>query len=472
MLVYKHSPLAPFDDCGGLMKCSSVASVWSSVLAVTLAWLLLGIPHTVSATGFFINQQSVRGLGRANAGSAVAADELGTMFFNPAGLTRVMCENDDCIRITLGTHLIVPRSDQRSRASLAATPGSLGSFVPVGGGDANNPTGPTPVPNLYAAVGFMDQRAAVGVAVNSPFGLTTSFDADWHGRYDATDASLRTFNVSIVGAYRVNTQVSVGGGVDFQAARSLLSSAIPNPLAPAGPTAATDAWMQTKGHDWLTPGFNVGVLYELTDAARLGVHYRSGMSHEVEGATEIHGLQGPLAAFNGRVDAGAELHLPSVLTTGVRAPLGDRLVMLGEFQWFDWSTFEEVRIRFADGRPDAVRPTRYQDAYAVALGAEYPVNAEWIARGGLRFDTTPTVDGYRDTTVPDSARLWLGGGTSVRLSERVRMDFAFTHVFFRETTIDLTRTFFDETPLASVATIHSDVSSTVNTLAIDLRVRF
>ena len=40
----------------------------------------------------------------------------------------------------------------------------------------------------------------------------------------------------------------------------------------------------------MTPGFNVGVLYDIDPETRVGAHYRSGMKHEVEGAAEIHGL--------------------------------------------------------------------------------------------------------------------------------------------------------------------------------------
>jgi long-chain fatty acid transport protein len=442
---------------------------WSLALALTFAW-----SGAVSATGFFINQQSVRGLGRVHAGSTVAADDLGTIFFNPAGLTRVVPDpsGGDCIRISLATHLIVPRSTQRARAALAATPGTLGALVPVGGGDANNPTAPTPVPHMYVATALLDNRAAVGLGVNAPFGLTAAFDPDWHGRYDATEASLRTLNVSLVGAYRFDSGLSVGGGLDLQYARTLLSTAIPNPLAPGGPSAATDGRIQTKGHDALTPGFNVGAIYELDGETRLGAHYRSGMRHEIAGASEIHGLQGPLAGFNGAVDARAELRLPAIATFGVRTMLPNRLVLLGDVDWYNWSTFQEIRIRFADGRPDGVRPANYRDAFAVAIGAEYPVATRWTTRGGIRYDTTPTVDAFRDTTVPDSERVWLGLGATMQVSERWSLDLAFNHVFFRDTTVELTRTFFDGTPLATATRITSDVGSVVNTVAVDFRVTF
>jgi long-chain fatty acid transport protein len=449
----------------------AIRTVLRSV-GVTLA-IAVAMSDRASATGFFINQQSVRGLGRVDAGNTVVADELGTIFFNPAGLTEIWrdAQPHERIRISLGAHLIVPRGDQRNRGSVVATPGTLGALVPLGGGDAHNPTDPTPVPNLYLAAPLRNGRAAVGLGINAPFGLSTNFSPDWHGRYDAIDASLRTVNVSIVGAYRFASGLSVGGGLDLQYARTELTTAIPNPLAPGGPTAATDARIATSGHDY-TPGFNVGVLYPVDEKTRVGVHYRSGMKHDISGSSEITGLPALLGAFNGVVDADAALNLPAIATVGVRRILTLHVALLGEFEWFDWSTFREVRIRFADGRPDGVRATNFRDAYAAALGAEYTLSPGWTARSGVHVDTTPTTDGFRDTTVPDSGRLWLGFGATVQASRSLSVDLAFNHVFFRDTAIALTRTFFDDTPLATSVDINSTVTSVVNTLSVDVRYGF
>src|SRR5512145_1349765 len=51
----------------------------------------LTLAQATHAAGFFINQQTVRGLGRVNAGVAAAADEPSTTFFNAAGLAHLWC---------------------------------------------------------------------------------------------------------------------------------------------------------------------------------------------------------------------------------------------------------------------------------------------------------------------------------------------------------------------------------------------
>lgn len=432
--------------------------------------LVLMLSSRVSATGFFINQQSVKGQGRVGSGNTVAADELGTVFFNPAGLPKIVFDSSGNPewRMSGGAHLLVPRADLRNRGSSAATPTSLGFSVPLAGGDGHNPADPTPIPNIFVAGAF--GKLAVGGAVNFPFGLSTKYESDWHGRYDAIEASLTTTNIGLVAAYQISPQVSIGGGLDIQRATTELVTAIPNPLMPGGPTAATDARSSTEG-DAVTVGFNIGAIWDVTSEVRLGAHYRSGMQHDLEGTSVFQNLPGPLSGFNGTVGAMATIDLPAITAAAVRWEMPG-VVFYGQADWFNWSTFKEVRIRFADDRPDAVRTSNYRDAYGLSVGADVPLDGKWTLRGGVRYDTTPTVGTYRDTTVPDSERTWLGGGASVNLSERFALDLSFTYAFFADTSVDVTRTFFDNTLLASRVNVKSSVETHVTTLAADFRVRF
>ena len=379
--------------------------------------------------------------------------------------------------MSLGVHVIVPRNEQNNDNSTIASPGTLGAFVPYAGGNGKDPTGASPVPNFYYAQSFDGGRASFGIGITAPFGLKTTSSDEWFGRYDAISASLRTINTSLVGAYRFD-RFAIGGGIDIQYARTSLTSAIPNPFVPGGPTAATDGKISTTGHDW-TPGFNIGVMIPLDDegANRIGVHYRSGMKHKIKGTASIDNLTGPLSVFNGDVGATADLDLPAMVAIGVRGQVSPQLALFGEARWFDWSTFNEIRIRFDDGRPDGVRPAGYRDAYAVSFGAEYWVNDAWSLRGGIHYDSTPTVDQYRDTTVPDSERLWFGIGASYRLPKNSlaassSLDFALTHTFLRDTRIDLTRTFFDDTPVFTAAQIRANVNSSSNTVSLQYRMAF
>ena len=51
-------------------------------------------------------------------------------------------------------------------------------------------------------------------------------------------------------------------------------------------------------------------------------------------------------------------------------------------------------------------------------------------------------------------------------------DVAFTHVFEKSTSINIDRTFFDDTPLATSTSVVARVQSFVDTLAVNLRYTF
>lgn len=432
-----------------------------SGIRAAFACITLCAAGAVQATGFYVNQQSVVGMGRVNAGAAAAADDPATLVFNPAALVSFWDERR--LRghrhvFAAGAQTLIPRTDLANAGSFASTPGTLGAAVPYPGANVSDPGDPTPLPNLFYTR-RLGADAAAGIAITAPFGLASEYPADWFGRYDATEASLLTLNFGVAGALRLSRTLSVGGGLDVQYADAKLVSAVPNPLAPGGPTPATDARAQTDGDAW-TPGFNIGVLWTPRDGTRVGVHYRSHIRHEIEGVAQTSGFTGALAGANGSVGARARLRLPAIASLALAQRLSALTTLYGQLEWYRWSDFDAIRIRFDDGRSDVVRVANYRDTWAAALGADYRVSDDFTVRGGVRYDRTPTRDGFRDTTLPDGDRFWVSAGATLRFDDQWRVDVALIHAFIDRARIDITRTFFDNTPLASSARVLGNTSST------------
>ncbi len=441
---------------------------------VGIALALCALASPAAATGFFLNQQSVQGLGRTDAGNAVAANDASTVYYNPAGLPLLW--RDGAARETdtlfaFGTHVIIPRSDHINTGSTAATFATGGAPVSYAGPNVSNPTDPTPVPNIFIARRLAGGDGAIGLGVTSPYGLSAKFGNDWFGRYDSIEVSLRTVNIAAVGAWQVTPRFSIGGGLDVQYAQTKLVQAIPNPLLAGGPTVATDARGESTGSAW-TPGFNVGVLFQPDEATRLGLHYRSGMRHKITGTAVTSGLPAALAAGNGAVGARSLLKLPAVLSAGASRRISNELTLYGGIDWFGWSTLNELRVSFDNGTADAVRTANFRNALAYSIGAEYAQSPALTLRGGVQWDYTPTVDGFRDTTVPDSNRLVLAAGASYRVSRQTHLDFAVNHVMFRAAAISITRNFFGGTAVASSTTVNDIVTPRIDTISLQLRYAF
>ncbi|MEO3433996.1 outer membrane protein transport protein [Inquilinus sp. CAU 1745] len=406
------------------------------------------------AAGFYIQEQSVTGLGRAFAGEAAAGTDASTIFFNPAAMTEL-----ESAEINAGVHLLIPRADFENDGSTAGIPG-LG-FFPVTG-DSDNPYSPTPVPNLYVAYPFMDDRLWVGVGVTAPFGLANEYEEDWFGRYDSVETELTTINIGPAIAYKVNDKFSIGGGIDIQYADATLTNKIPAGL-PASP--ATDLNADLQGDDW-SYGFNLGATFEPTEELRFGVHYRSAMSHDLEGELLVTTAAGAAVVDT---SGAAELNLPDIASFGVAYDATPALTLLGGVTWFGWSNFEEIAVVRGDGVPVVPIEQGYQNTFAFSVGASYELNDQWTFRGGFQYDETPTTDEHRTTRTPDGDRYWLSAGASYEINESFVIDAAFTHIFIDDAEVDVSRT---STGSPIVANVAGTSENSVDIVSIGVRYRF
>ena len=294
-------------------------------VAFTSALALLGGVQTADAAGFYIKEQSVTGLGRAFAGESAVSEDASTIFFNPAGMTRLQGPE-----ASAGVHLLVPRADLENRGSSSSSPAGT---LPIGGSDGGNPYDPTPVPNAYFAYPVMGRDLWVGLGVSAPFGLANKYDANWFGRYDSIETDLLTINIAPSVAYKVLDWVSIGGGIDIQYADAKLVNAVF-----AGPTAP-DVISNVEGDDWAV-GYNVGVLFEPLPTTRVGVHYRSRIDHTLEGDVKLT----QAGALRSNLPGTADLDLPDIIAVGFAHDVTPALTVMAEYNWYGWSSFKEIRV--------------------------------------------------------------------------------------------------------------------------------
>jgi long-chain fatty acid transport protein len=436
-------------------------------LATRVAVAAVVLPSAAALAGaFFHEAQSLKSAGRASAGAPAVAEDASTIFLNPAGLTQLSGP-----QVQLGSSVLMPRGEVENRGSTARTPGTGGAVVPMTGAQTGHPYDPAIMPHAYAALPLAEGRVWLGLGVSAPFGLVTDYQEDWFGRYDSTKSELTTIDVAPTLAMKVTEWASIGAGFDVQYADATLENAVPNPIAPGGPTPPTDGQFRAEGDDW-SVGFNVGLLIEPTPRTRIGLQYRSAIEHELDGDARLSGLAPPLDAQNGTADASAELDLPAMASIGVAHEVTPDLTLLGHVAWYGWDSFDEIRVRFDDGRADVVEPQNYRDTWAIGLGAEYRLTDAWTLRGGVSYDQTPTRDAVRNTRVPDGDRYWIAIGASYELSDTIGLDLAYGHRFFEDGDIDRTRTFFEGSGVESTIRTNARAKTDADVIALALRISF
>ena len=384
----------------------------------------------VMASGIQITEKGVKGLGNAWAGGAAVAEDASTIYWNPAGLTRL-----DGNHVELSVHLIRPSFKFDDDGSTTV----LGQDLT--GSDGGDAGGPNFVPNFFYSHAFGD-KWRVGIGIVSPFGLETDYDNKWKGRYYTTKASLLSVDINPSVAYRINRYFSVGAGISAQYIDAELKQAVDYGTIDAalfgGAFGLTpqedDGKSRVEADDW-SWGYNLGVLFELSENTRFGLTYRSQVEYDDDNGDATFNTPNaaqPLADALGLVntDTTIELDMPANASLSAYHKLTEKWAIMATVIWTDWSSLDELRIEFDSGAQDSVTTLNWDDSFYYALGATWYFNDQWTFRGGFAYDETPVPNAKkRNPRIPDDDRYWVSAGAGYEFLDRWGIDFAGTYIF-------------------------------------------
>ena len=405
-------------------------------LALTTV-LLAGVAAPAMAGSFYVQEQSTRAQGRANAG--VGADKgVQSLWWNPAAIAGTQRE------VYLGMHGLVLDSDVDDRGSSLTynvpTPAIVSRTAPVNGDPhVHEVVESGIVPNFAVSMPIGD-RFNVGLAVQAPYNFTTKYEPTDFARYDALTSELRSANVSLVAAMTVTDWLDIGAGFDAQYAKATLSSALPNVPIPAvlspayAVSPSTDGRNQLEGDGW-DYGWNAGAQMHF-GKLDLGLSYRSKIEHELEGSVNISGLTGVLAGANVSADGGASFTTPWYATVSARYAVNDRLTLNAQVNQIGWSEFDAIRVAYTGGGSIIVQD--YDDVTTGAIGFDYKIDPSMTFRAGLGYDPTPTPDDHRTARIPDGDRWLYAAGLSKTVGS-MTFDGAVTYIDIDTAAINDTR---------------------------------
>ena len=434
----------------GTRPCSTL------FLAATLSGLFLASPRPAGAAGFYLQEQSVKGLGRAYSGEA-ADTGAESLWWNPAAIGGV-----EGLEAYSGLNGIFSDSSVTDRGSTIQRPGQ--PVAPVGGAPrASDPLEPGVVPNSDVAWRLND-HVALGLAVSAPFDFITKYQPTSFARYDAVTSKLLDLDVQPTLAVHLNRYLDVGVGFDAQYAKSTLSAALPN-LSPLLP----DGYNELRGDGW-DYGYTVGAQLHPSDRLSLGASYRSSIDHTLNGTSTVAGLLGPLAAENGALPSRARFSTPWIFVFGGRYRLSDHWTLDGQMQRVGWSEFNAITVQNAAGT--TVIPQGYHDTTTGAVGLDYTVNRRWTVRGGVAYDPTPTPDIGRSARVPDGDRWLFSLGSTMRASDRLELDAAVAYIHLQSSPIISNATAYAGTPAVTPIAYDAEASGDAVIVSAGMKFRF
>ncbi|MEP6677831.1 MAG: outer membrane protein transport protein [Betaproteobacteria bacterium] len=418
--------------------------------ALGAAGLALATGHSLGAA-FALQESNGSGVGNAFAGGAAAAEDASTIWSNPAGMSKL-----DRMQVVSGIDIVTPSIKFRNGSSAAA------AFQPLGGdgGDAGSVNF---VPFAYFSVP-LSRQFSFGVGLNAPFGLVTEYDNNWLGRFQGLKSDIKTINVNPAVSWRVNDQFAVGAGVNWQkidatftsqvnysaglaqaagtaAAQGLIPAALVPTIIAATPGLESHSDVNGDDSAW---GWNVGMLWDVTPATRVGAHYRSSIKYKITGNVSfdnpaLPALPPALAPVvgllannvNARLANGgftSNVELPDIANVSIFTRINPKWDVMADAQWTHWSVVKDLTFVRTTGVVLQSTPENFDDAWRVSVGANYHHNDQWMFRGGLAWDKTPVIFADRTVRLPDEDRIWFSVGAQYKLNSNLKFDGGFTYI--------------------------------------------
>jgi len=423
--------------------------------------LALGIAGALAmgqanASGFQLRENSVKNLGRANSGTAVAEDDASVVANNPAAMVNL---KQNTVQADVSVIDLTADFTGGGRAAAAFGPAAPA----LTGGNGGDPGDAEIVPALAAVFPLHGalEGVALGASIHAPFGLKTEYDPDWVGRYNAIKSDVKTVDFTVSAALSLTERFSVGLGVIYQQTDVTLSNAIDfgtalcaqsgnplncfNPAFPFHPQGA-DGSVEVTGDDngfgWL-----VGAQWRPTDNMSFGYSHRSEIDHDIDGDVDftVPASVAAVLAATGRAPAFADgavtapLTTPSIDTLSAQWDVNDDFRMMADVQWTDWSSLRSVDIIRLDANrtPVGHEPFNWSDTMYWSIGAEWDFSDAFTFRAGFAKDETPTHDATRTPRLPDEDRTLFSLGLTWQVTPAFAVDGAYQRIEIDDPTVNI-----------------------------------
>ncbi len=387
-------------------------------LAYLLLPLGLACQTSVQGAGLWLYERATPDMGTASAGRAATADNAAIAGDNPAGMTRLH-------RSELQAGIQPLYVDAKFDTEIAAH----------SGGDGGNAGGWVPAAGIHY-VHSLSPDLKLGLAAGSNLGLGLDYGNSWAGRYYVTEGELLTFSINPSIGYRINDRFSVGGGVSLVYGELTQKVAINNP----GP-GVPDGQLRMEDDD-IGYAFNLGALWEPAESTRFGLTYRSQVDLEYEDLASLKGLGVVLGGiFSGEQKIDLEMNLPQAVMLSAYHDIDDKLAIVANLGWQDWSEFgkSDIVIKDSSGSTKLTSDRDFDDTWHAAIGVRYRLSPPWMVMAGFAYDSSPVDDDDRTPDMPMDRQLRYAFGVQYEYSRDLTISAAYELLDAGDAAIDQNR---------------------------------
>jgi long-chain fatty acid transport protein len=353
-------------------------TVTSRLVLATIA-----MASSIEAMGgalYFYEMSNASESGYGGAGMAARANDAGTVFTNPAGMTLF----NESKMLAGGVGVYIDGGFQTNAQNTAT--GSSGHvnkrIVPAG---------------TFSYVRPLDDRWSAGVSIHNYFGLAIDWPGDWVGRSSSVNVALLAPQLQPTLAYRVNDWLSIGAGPALTL--GYVSDKLrQDPLTPGdwpdGKTRISDTDFAVQG--------NFGIMIQPWDHTRIGIRYLTETDLDFEDDPQVS-WRDPLGKAVGdqQVDLDLGVTMPQTVSAGIHHQYNVRLNLLGSVGWDEISEFGHVQVEIDDnGIPGKTVNADFRDTWHFGVGAEYQWRPGLQLTAGISYDTSMSTQRTRPLAIP------------------------------------------------------------------------
>jgi long-chain fatty acid transport protein len=385
------------------------------------SWLTLGMfvvsaPATGLAGGLSLYEIATPDVGLASAGYAARAQDASTLFKNPAGMSNLSgAQVEAGLQLLYGSVQFTPESGTSARL------GQEGGGNALGG-----------LPGLSAFfVQPLSDKFSVGLGTFSNFGLAEQYDDNWVGRYYVQKGALLGVTLMPSVSYKANDWLSIGAGLNAMAGYMNTQVAVNNLEPQIG-----DGQLELKDMAWGF-GANVGLLFKLSEATRLGVTYQSAIQLDFNDTPSYSNLGPGLAALlaNPRnLDLG--MKVPQSVMLSVYHELCPHWAIMADVGWQNWQQFGNVEVGVGSAGLERNLNLNYQDTWHGALGVQYRPSDDWQFTAGTAYDSSAVSSENRTVILPMGQAWRFGAGATWQVSKAIAFNGALEYVWMGDMPVD------------------------------------
>jgi len=326
-------------------------------------------------------------VGPAMSGITARANDASTVFWSPAGITRI-----DRPELVVQATLVAMDSkfnvDESNRS----------------GGNADSDFSLLPVPGLYYAQP-LDERWTAGVSVTVPSGFGNDYGKTWSGRYLVQESELTFVALTGTLGYELTDQWSVGGGPIIMYTDSTSKARVNNLVGSDGRVE-----LEENGFGF---GWQLGLMYDISDTARVAAVYRSEIDPDLSGKPDFRNV-GPLlestlkakGLWEKNIDV--DFKVPQQVQVGYFQEFKDDWSFTLDAVWIDTSEFGIQHVSVSDD--DVSFPSEFKDAWAFMVGLRHEYRPDLAFSVGAAYLTSPASKSKRSVALPLDRVIAVGAG--------------------------------------------------------------